>query len=166
VSTGRRALVADEEFDRPRKRQVRLYGAKHGARSRLGRLVEDHGGCGGLAKERRVLDVREEGQIAGPGCLDGRDPGDVDLAVTFETAFEPFGYLAELQEAKYMSRGRNGRALEELEEVLELQRRGDFVNTPFALAAIEIDRAAQFRQRRTALGGPADRIEPLARATQ
>jgi hypothetical protein len=166
VSTGGWALVADEEFDGTRKHQVWLGGAKHRAGSRLRRFAEDHGRRRGFAKERRVLDVGEEGQIARPGFFDARHTGDVDLAVTFEAALEPRSYLAELQDAKYMSRGRNGRALEELEQVLELQGRGHRVDTPLALVAIEIDRPAQFRQRRTPLGGPADAIEPLPCAVQ
>src|SRR4029079_13734914 len=55
---------------------------------------------------------------------------------------------------------------EELDEMLQLQCRGDVVNSTFAFVPGEADRPAQFRQRRAWFGRPPHDIEALARPAQ
>ena len=49
--------------------------------------------------QRRVLLIRQKGQIARPGVFDTGHARDVEIAVAFEATVEPFGQIAKLHES-------------------------------------------------------------------
>jgi hypothetical protein len=83
-----------------RKRQVRLIGAQQRSRRARPHHVESHDDRrrARLRKLRHIFLMDEERQIAGPGTFDAGNPPDLDVAVAFQTTFQPFGDLTQLHE--------------------------------------------------------------------
>jgi hypothetical protein len=74
-----------------------VVGAQHRAGRRVGPLGEDHRGRRGPLQIGRVFVVGEEGEVSRTGLGDARDARDLGVAVSFEAAFEPYGYVTEFQ---------------------------------------------------------------------
>ncbi len=89
-----------EDADGAGERQVRIRRAQHRATRRLrgaGRIVaQQHGGGARRRQRRQVLGIGDEGEIARARILDAGDAHDLDLAVAFEAAGEPFSKVPQL----------------------------------------------------------------------
>jgi hypothetical protein len=93
-----------EETNGPGEREVRMRGTQHRTRRGLGPLAKDHSRRARPAQLRRILGIREEGQVAGPGVLDAGNPANIDVAVAFETAIDAGREILEFQSVgKYLT---------------------------------------------------------------
>jgi hypothetical protein len=102
---GARRLV--EEGEGSRKIEVRILRNQAGKPgNRLG--YEDRASLG-MADFRRVLRIRQKGELPWARVLDAGKTGDLQVAVSFEAAAEGIGDLAEFHGANFQRTARVGR---------------------------------------------------------
>ena len=89
----RRRRVIGEQRDGPRERRIRIVGVQHRAAWRRVAgpgATEDHGRRKRRRELREVSRIRDEREIALLRLLDARHADDLHVAVTLETAGQPF----------------------------------------------------------------------------
>ena len=130
--------------------------------------MKEHSGGAGGRERRQVLRIGNKGEIARAGVFDARHAHDLDLAVAFEAAGQPFGQLTQLHRGMGRSisevelrRVTHSDAFEERREMLQAQLFSYFVHATVARLAVEKCRFAKLGQRLARLSRPHDAAQSL-----